>query len=215
MKKRIVSFLVCAFFAVFAATSVYAHTGDVLGGTYLYNSQKDLQLRITQSAQTSLMNSTVYNSALAWNNISSNVHVSVIMETPGMPTIAGTMNVYGSNDLADGVLGRTVPYNSSGSEVSANSNWSYVVILINTTTSFYNTLNSSSATNAAKMNFIHEVGHALKLSHPEKNTSYSGHNKGGLPYAVMNQGYPSASYPAVSSTVEDHDKSCLKAKWGA
>ena len=52
MKKRIVSFLVCAFFAVFAATSVYAHAGDVFKGKYTTDIQKNMVIRVTQSAQT-------------------------------------------------------------------------------------------------------------------------------------------------------------------
>lgn len=82
--------------AVLMTTVVYAHNEDVNKGCYTNNQQRDLKFRITKSAQTSLMNKEVYESALNWNGISSNVHVSVIMESPGMPTISDTMYVYGS-----------------------------------------------------------------------------------------------------------------------
>ena len=139
------------------------------------------------------------------------------MYTPGMPTY-GFFPVYGDPNLGS-TLGRTVPLDSSGNPVSAdlagaNSNWYSVRIYMNTSSSAFS--GASNATVAAKMTFIHEVGHALKLAHPAKNKSLSGHNKGenkNLPLAVMNQGFPNGD--EVSSTVADHDKENLKAKWGA
>lgn len=220
MKKIISILTLTAFFAVVFTSSVYAHDGDVFGGKYLYDKQKNLRLRITQSAQTSIMNSGVYNSATAWNDISSNVNVSVIMEVPGMPTIADCMYVYGNNDEKLGMFtyGLTIPFDSNGRELGnsgADIDWKYVKIIINTTTKMFE--NHSSPTLAARMNFLHEVGHALKLSHPKANAALSGHEieYNGLPYSIMNQGLPNNDSPWLATWVASHDKSCLKAKWGA
>ena len=59
----------------------------------------------------------VYDTALNWNGISGNVPMTVIMETYGMPTIAGTINVYGnaSGELEPTELGKTMFYNSKNS----------------------------------------------------------------------------------------------------
>ena len=199
--------------------TVSAHNRDYFGGTYKGSTAPyNIKFVIDPSAQTSLLNSSVYQSAWAWNNISSEVGgIGIAMYTPGMPTY-GFFPVYGDPNLGS-TLGRTVPLDSSGNPVSAdpagaNSNWYSVRIYMNTSSSAFS--GASNATVAAKMTFIHEVGHALKLAHPAKNKSLSGHNKGenkNLPLAVMNQGFPNGD--EVSSTVADHDKENLKAKWGA
>ena len=191
--------------------TVSAHNRDYYGGTYKGSTAPyNIKFVIDPSAQTSLLNSSVYQSAWAWNNISSEVGgIGIAMYTPGMPTY-GFFPVYGKTYI-DGTLGETVPLDSSGKAVSANSNWNSIKIYMNTASSAF-----SDSTNAAKKTFIHEVGHALKLAHPAKNSSLSGHNKGekgNLPLAVMNQGFPNGD--EVSSTVTDHDKENLIAKWGA
>lgn len=85
------------------------------------------------------------------------------------------------------------------------------MILMNKSDGVFSGANNPTA--AAKKTFTHEVGHALKLAHPAKNSSLSEHTYyGGIPYAVMNQGFP---VNAVATTVSSHDKSCLIAKWGA
>lgn len=225
MKKRIISFLTAIAVAInFAGSIVYAHTGDIWNGKYIYNSQKDLKLRITKSAQTSLMTEEVYKSALAWNNISSNVNVSVIMETTGMPSTSGCMYVYGNivdgEILNENTYGKMIPYDSNGNrfkgdDEGVNMDWNYVKIIINTTTATGKFEETSNPTEAAKANFIHEVGHALKLSHPEWDINLSGHTHLGYPYSVMNKGLPSKKREHMSYTVALHDKQCLTAKWGA
>lgn len=187
------------------------HNGDYFNGIYKGSTAPyNIKFVIDPSAQTSLLNSSVYQSAWAWNNISSEVGgIGIAMYTPGMPTY-GFFPVYGKTYI-DGTLGETVPLDSSGKAVSANSNWNSIKIYMNTASSAF-----SDSTNAAKKTFIHEVGHALKLSHPAKSGSLSGHDKGenkNLPLAVMNQGFPNGD--EVSSTVTSHDRENLKAKWGA
>ena len=66
---------------------------------------------------------------------------------------------------------------------------------------------------AAKKVFTHEVGHALKLSHPIQNPTLQGHVYGpGVPSAVMNQGLPNNYY--IQVVPSNHDYNNLKAKWG-
>lgn len=220
MKKRIVSFLVCAFFAVFAATSVYAHAGDVFKGKYTTDIQKNMVIRVTQSAQTSFFNSYVYNGALDWNNISSNVHVSVVMEVPGMPSIADSVNVYDDKGEFDPYyMGRAYYYNKNGVEVENDSNSiAYSIIRMNIDSIAYDELPASQRSDGARMCFIHEVGHTLMLAHPYEGSAFGHYYANLLPYAVMNTGLPvtraDGKYDQVAWTVTDHDKSCLRGKWG-
>lgn len=195
--------------------TVSAYNGDYFGGTYKGSAVPyNIKFVIDPSAQTSLLNSSVYQSAWAWNNISSKVGgIGIAMYTPGMPTY-GFFPVYGDESLPYNVLGMTKCYNTSGNKVSVDSDWASVKIYMNTSSSIYSGI--SNKTNVAKAVFIHEVGHALKLSHPAKSGSLSGHDKGenkNLPLAVMNQGFPNGD--EVSSTVTSHDRENLKAKWGA
>ncbi len=221
MKKRIISFLSCAAAAaVLMSSTVYAHNKDVNSGGYTNNQQKNLMFRITQSAQTSLMNKDVYESALKWNKISSNVNISIIMEVPGMPTIPNAMYVYGSKGeniddphvLGVDDYGLTNYFDSEHNMVyNYNNNISYVRISINIAHPVYNTLKKPSE--AAAMNFTHEVGHTLMLAHPTKGAT--GHVYwNNLPYAVMNQGFPETD-KEVSPVPTEHDKQCLLYKWGA
>lgn len=125
----------------------------------------------------------------------------------------------------DNTFGCTNPFDSSGNLLDTtqgfNSNWSYVRIDINVDAeafvdikNFLISLNSI-ITNARKT-FLHEVGHALKLSHPKQNSTLSGHTvSNGRPYAIMNQGYVRSSSDAVAPDIAYHDKICLKTKLGA
>lgn len=132
------------------------------------------------------------------------------MYTPGMPTY-GFFPVYGK-DYGDIILGETVPLDASGNPVNFTDNWYSVKIYMNTSTSAFS--EASNATLAAKKTFIHEVGHALKLRHPAQNKLLSGHSyRNGKPQAVMNQDFPNGKETA--STVANHDRENLKAKWGA
>lgn len=206
---------------------VWTHNGDKFTGSYSLDRQKNLKFKISKSAQTALMNSEVYNSAKIWNNISSNVHITIIMETPGMPSIADCMGVYDGKGgtsyepdvLEDSNLGLTQYYDAKGNPLDNNSNKiAFVKILINTNTPRYDQYfkdNDDKKRIAASMNFIHEVGHALMLAHPTQNSLLSDHTINGRPYAVMNKGLPNiGTLPQVSPVPTYHDKNCLIGKWG-
>lgn len=172
--------------------------------------KKNIKFKIELSAQTSLLTSDVYFSAYVWDDISSNVgNIGIAIYVSGM-SVTGFYSVLGKV-YTNGTLGETVPRNSNGDIVSANSDWASVSIYMNTSSTAFS--GASNPTTAAKKTFIHEVGHALKLSHPTCNSSLSGHVYDGYPYSVMNQGYPNGSY--VASTITAHDKNNLKAKWGS
>lgn len=195
--------------------SASAHNQDYFNGVYKGSSAPyNIKFVITESAQTSLLNSSVYQAAWAWNNISSKVgSIGIAMYTPGMPTY-GFFAVYGKNFDDDGTLGETIPLDASGKKVSEESDWASVKIYMNTSTSAYSGF--SNKTTVAKAVFIHEVGHALKLAHPMNNKYAAGHiycgNNEYLPFAVMNQGSPNGLERAY--TVQEHDRENLIAKWG-
>lgn len=216
-RKRIAPILMGVFVGTVALTSTAsAHNEDYWQGKYIGKSGADILLRITSSAQTDLLNWVdVYSGGYSWCNISSNVNVRLAYSTAGMPALSGEMYVVGS-DLGENFLGVTNAYDSSG-ELSTSDmvkkDWNYVRITMNTNPSAFSEASNPSA--AARKTFIHEVGHALKLSHPVKGSSISGHNINGLPSAIMNQRFPGKNNGATSATVTAHDKSCLKAKWGA
>lgn len=157
-----------------------------------------------------------------WNHISSKVNVSIAYNSPGMPSLSGEMHVLGMYFSDERDFGGTLFYDKNGnlmdSELDSNANldWSVIRIYMNTNEKAFKNSSCRDATEAARKTFIHEVGHALKLSHPKLNSNLTGHTYyGGRPQAVMNQDYPGAYNYAVSPTVTEHDKSCLIAKWGA
>lgn len=146
--------------------------------------------------------------AFDWGNISSNVSIGIAIISPGMPSL-GFYSVIGKV-YTDGTLGETVPYDSNGNITTLTGNFGKVTIYMNTNSNAFS--GASNPTTAATKTFIHEVGHALKLAHPLNDSSVSNHIYGGLPCAVMNQGYPNST--SVASTVASHDIDNLKAKWG-
>lgn len=222
MKKRIISMAVAFLFITLLATTAQAHTGDYLSGGYITNKQNNLQFLIADSAQTSLLNEDVYeNSATGWNSVGANIHVSVVMRKPGMPTSGDFMYVYGDYNgtvIDEDEFGITCLFDSNGNPVSIGSNWAKVIIYMNTSGIFGE---ASNPTEAARKTFIHEVGHALKLNHPDISIRHTGHNipyrdtigdTYYLPVAVMNQGFPDGI--AIASNISQHDKDNLIAKWG-
>lgn len=217
--KRIGFTLVTAAFCMnLISATASAHNGDVFGGTYIGKTNADFVLRINSSVQNDVFTyANVFRYGTDWNNYSSKVQLGLVMAGPGVPTINNQLNVNGvvlEDDGVEFVAGRMIPYDSNGYPCSANDNWSGCIIEINVSDSVINNYKkSSNGIAAARKAFIHEVGHALKLSHPYNSSSYSGHNYSGYPIAIMNQGNP-GSKNYISGTITNHDKSCLTAKWG-
>ena len=193
------------------ALTVHAHNSDYFSGTYTSSLKiRDMNFRIESSAITSLLTSEVYYSAYAWDNVSSHVGtIGIAIAALGMPS-TGFFIVTGEPNN-DGTLGETIPRRSDGSIANENENWASVSIVMNTKSDAFS--GASNPTAAAKKTFIHEVGHTLKLAHPQKGYSISGHSYNGLPRAVMNQGFPNST--TVASTVVSHDRTNLIAKWGS
>lgn len=162
----------------------------------------------------------VYSHGTDWNGINDNVNVTVMNYAPGMPTISGQMLVMGEK-MNPNVLWKTIPYDSNGNilydgsmNIRVNDDWDFVRITLNTDTTFYDKISNKIPT--ARMTFIHEVGHALKLSHPAQSHWYNpinGHTLDGYPFAIMNQGYPSSEYRWVAAMITQHDIDCLNNKW--
>lgn len=202
------------------SVSASAHSGDVFEGTYIGKTKADFVLRINSSAQNDIFTySNVYKYGCDWNKYSSNVQLGVTMAGPSVPTISNQVNVDGSTELPE--MGKnfaaalTTPYDSNGKPCGANENWSICSIDINvsdTALDYYSSCENGIA--AARKVFVHEVGHVLKLSHPEKNSYPLGHYYSGYPNAIMNQGFP-GSKDYISGTITNHDKLCLIEKWGA
>ncbi|MBR5368028.1 MAG: hypothetical protein IK138_01965 [Lachnospiraceae bacterium] len=216
MKKGIQRAIALAVLIVFTicitnSNKVLAHNLDYWSGYYsgVYN-QHNIKFRIEPSALTSILTQSVYYSAFSWNGISNGVgSVGIATYAPGLP-YEGYFPVCGYV-WYDGTLGETVPRDAEGDIVGELLDWDSVCIRMNTNSSCYGTY--TERTRNAKKTFIHEVGHALKLSHPDINEYLSGHIYSGRPYAVMNQGLcGNGSY--VASSVELHDRQNLIAKWG-
>lgn len=214
IKKVIASVIAAAFCCSMIAGTASAHNEDYWNGNYIgQDNGVRLYLRLDSSAITSILTyNDVYQYGTNWHRISSKVSVAVINYAPGMPTIADQTLVCGKK-YEDDTLGQTKRYTKSGYEAHANSDWAYVTIYMNNDPYVYEGTNNK--TKAAKKVFLHEVGHALKLSHPRKLSYYEGHIYGpGVPYAIMNQGLPVKVGEWVSYEIAQHDKDNLIAKWG-
>ncbi len=216
LKKRIIPMLAVLLAATAMTTTASAHDGDYYGGKYIGKDGADILLRICESAQTSLLTkSGVYEGCYDWNNISSSVTVRMAWTVPGMPSLKDEMLVVGMDLSNTDYLAVTVYYRN-GASVYGNSDWDTSKIYMSTALSDFQNGSCRDAKEAARQTFVHEVGHALKLSHPLLSKGLPGHTKpGGRPVAVMNQGYPGSYDEAVSPIITAHDKSCLIAKWGA
>lgn len=216
IKKRVIPMLAGVLTTVMLTCTASAHPYDYWQGKYIGKSNAEILLRIDTSAQTDLLTwAGVYQYGYDWNNISSKVNVSLVLAGSGTPSIYGSMPVLGEKKPVD-LFGRIAPYNSEGqleSEASENEDWMFARLYMNTNPETFN--NASNKTAAAKKTFLHEVGHLLKLCHPEDNSSLIDHTIGGRPSAVMNQGLPYPKVYETSPTITSHDKSCLIAKWGA
>lgn len=224
LKKYAMPFLAGLLAAIAVTSTASAHPYDYWQGRYIGKSDANIVLYVFYTAQTELLSKeNVYNYATNWNNISNDVKVSVEYQNSIFPQTDGKCPVIGM-EFDDNTLGCTNPFDSYGNLLDTtqgfNSDWSYVRIDMNVDPAMFVDIKNffispdNMITNARKT-FLHEVGHALKLTHPEKNANLSGHTvSNGRPYAIMNQGYVRSSSDAVAPDIAFHDKVCLKTKWG-
>lgn len=147
--------------AVTITTTASAHNEDYWGGNYIGESDADILLRVSSSAQTDFLNRTdVYSGGFDWNNISTNANVRIAYSVQGMPQLPGEMYVVGEY-RSDRTPGKTIPYSSTGvialkgNTYDVHGDWAYVEIVMNTNPSAYSGASNPSA--AARMTFTHEV----------------------------------------------------------
>lgn len=198
----------------------HAHNGDWWIGQYYYQSscnQSNMKFMVQPSAITSYFTSSMYRAGTRWNNISSEVNVSVAIWATGMPT-TGFYSIYGGVLDDPYTFAYTNCYDPYGYIADFDAHWYYVGISMNTTNSRLVTgsgLTASERTVAAQTTILHEIGHTLKLCHPAISRQLEGHTySDGYPLALMNTGFPHL-YECVSPNIEQHDKDNLIAKWGA
>lgn len=227
MKKRIIAFLTAAVVAC-TSTTAYAHDEDVTWSTYRGRSSAEFVLRIEPSARNEVLTySNVYQYGTDWNGISSNVKLSVVTVGGGTPTILNQLCVYGKDkggaiisdsdvDRAIFKAGETVFYDENAKVVDIYTNcvWSEIEMNTNEKIMIFFEKRPDYAKPIFSKAFRHEVGHVLKLTHPLKNSNLHTDKYGGYPEAVMNQLDP-GSEEYISSTITEHDKACLKKRWGA
>lgn len=224
--------------------SVSAHNSDWWIGKNGYN-VGNLRFNINQSAiisnnLNSMANVGTYsvvrtNGSVTgtggWNNISSKVSITDV--NSGL-TGSNLVQVQGSN-LGLSTAGKIRIFNSSGVEMQEpnlgqlSSDWSRAVIMMNNETRIWMSGHTSISVASERIRkvFIHEVGHVLKLRHPDKGntpTIFPGHTvqsfgtygNGFYPLAVMNTGWAIdvGGYVATSSRVRNHDMLNLRTAWG-
>ena len=157
---------------------------------------------IDSSAITQYLTSDVYTCATAWNDIDSNIIVKLYLPShigaydPCDFTVAVVGSIFDNEDY-----GRF--YWGSG---NVNGNWTSGRIEISLNNA---KINSSTALLCdQQMNFLHELGHALKLIHP--NVS----NSDWHPISIMNPGLPSrAGDYYIPCRPSGYDKYNLNRKW--
>lgn len=197
----------------FKTKKVYAHGGDYYSGSYDINgicNPRYIKFKVMSSAITASIPRDYYDSVYAWNGISSNVSIGRAFDAPGVPYTG--FNFIKGIYLEGGVLGYIEPHLANGDDALPTDNWYSVSIYINKNGYSFN--GALDYGEAVKKTIIHEIGHSLMLSHPIANSYFDDHcYSGGLPRAVMNQGFPDSL--AVSSTISSHDIMNLIAKWGA
>lgn len=213
MKKRFKKLVIAMFCIMMLTTNqTFAHTGDVYDGEYMSSSpysQSLLKLLVDTSAITETLTMSMYQEALDWNNISSDVEVSVTRFYYGMSD-AGFTYIRGTTWVDENKQGETVPRDANGNICGSNDNWYSVTIYIDIASDAF--LGSNDPEGYAIKTIIHEVGHALKLAHPTINSNYTGHTYSGRPLAIMNQG--NIDYDYVPTSVQTHDRDNLIYKWG-
>ena len=171
-------------------------SGAYSGGSSPYT----INVIVESSAVTGYLTQSVYSCATAWNGIDSNIFIRHYPSTyTGSYASADfTVRVRGVNSYGKR-FGRLVPTPNN-----VNQNWTSAVIEISTESSSTN--NSSYTLTDRQMNFLHELGHALKLAHPHESDS-SWH-----PLSIMNQGLPSTR-DYIPGRPSGYDKYNLSRKW--
>lgn len=153
------------------------------GKTWEGNTRVEFTPSVSDYGYTSIYNQAMDN----WRGISSNVTFT----TTGSHAYYDKYHV--STTSSDGLLGRIVPYISSGNTTNLNSEWGYVRVYV-----FENTFAENGYSNTDRLaTATHEVGHSIKLAHPSGDVSSN-----------MNQGIGKPSSPT------SYDRSELRRKWG-
>jgi len=159
--KRTLSVSIVIIISQLLAITAFACNTAFFSGTYTANApsnQSNLKLLLFPSAITPTLISSTYNNP-GWNSSSPVINVSITNWYQSIPNVDSYFPIYGEYWSNSSILGETRVYDANGNPVSANSNWHRVSININTNSAAFNTAEQ------ARKTFIHEVGHALKLSH--------------------------------------------------
>lgn len=143
----------------------------------------------------------------AWGGISSKVALNKTSSTSNWPD-----KYYVGNTNAPGRLGMTIGYRIvNGSPVStapmtqsdSDANWQFATVSV-----YENTMTDNRATATdRRATVVHELGHSLKLDHPES---------GSCGTTALPSGETSVMIQGLGKTniVQPYDKRELKAKWG-
>jgi hypothetical protein len=211
-----------------------AHDTDWWNGTVPYNNNnpRNVTIQISQNALVpGVLTMDRYEMAMVrgigWNEINgSRIHISRVSQDQW-----GHISVMGWRYPANsGTLGELIPRGQFGSIVGPNDNWQGVEIRMNDNNSGIWTTGDFHPGGAIVYNrvvktFIHEVGHALKLSHPAPGnnaTHIAGHTirwdyrlgdgERFYPSAVMNTGFPDWETP-TSWMRTQHDRDNAARRW--
>ena len=214
-------------------------TGGYNAGIYSGVAHIKIQLDSSISSHT-LYSGNDFSSALLWNGITENVIIYGPNDTvpSGITPIIVTFAT--DTTLNSGTYGETIPNGVTPTELRSmsssqyyalyTSNWNSVTIYLNGKTGDNNPFihylpNESDREIQINKVICHEMGHALKLAHPnEENDDGLRHTFAGCRgdyagqesvYAIMNQGRfnDTVDRKLTASMPQDHDKINLTSKW--
>lgn len=211
--------------------------GDYRAG--IYDDVVHVQIKLASSITSHpLFKLNDFSSALLWNDISENVIIYGPNDVPpsGITPLIVTFDIAVLESYEYGVTVPDIDYDTFDSYSDTQkvqlvaSDWSKVTIYLNnieeTQNPFYTKNSSTDRQNRLSKVICHEMGHALKLMHPEDTTAneakhtFSGNRNDyttvGLNfYSVMNSGDIFDSTLDITTAVRPqiHDKICLISKW--